>query len=156
MYLHGGVYLDLDMYVIRPIPLSFHNVLGLESAKMVNGAIMIFDKQSPFMAKAFTEAIKTHRPTIWPSIGPELLTRLTKSNKQVNVLPRHAFYPYDWYATAKCFVNTTDQRNFTKSYAVHLNTKVTSGYTKLRPGTVCADLLTKFCIFCDEDYMIAS
>merc|ERR1711865_1052573 len=67
----GGVYLDTDMYINKPLPISLINVLGtdenltripttLREPKGANGAIMIFEKGNAFLHAALSKIILSY------------------------------------------------------------------------------------------------
>lgn len=80
MEAHGGVYLDTDQHLVRPIPKSFVNVLGYQDPQewLVNGAAMIFTPHNPFVQDCIREAMRRllhgYDPTIWGIVGPDMLT----------------------------------------------------------------------------------
>ena len=157
LYLYGGVYLDTDMYVIKPLPLTLKNTVGYEdSYGTINGAIMIFDRKASFIRTAMRYALEHYSRGTWGCVGPVLLSKLYKEpyyNKQ----KKEAFYPYAFQETPQCFEKEGEKLldpRFEKTYSIHLNTKVTHNITMLKKGTVCADLMTSFCIFCDEKHYL--
>ena len=64
---YGGVYLDTDVIIMRPLKPDLHNCLGTEltgkyrEAKVLNGAILIFEKGSRFVWEAMHEFNSTYR-----------------------------------------------------------------------------------------------
>jgi hypothetical protein len=174
---HGGVYLDTDQHLIKPIPKSFTNVLGYQEKSderykdgFVNGAVMIFDRANPFIQGVIKEAINIvtnkYVPTEWSIIGPYLLTDKWKEREEnslthlpVQVVEPDFFYPYYWEVSNRCF-DERATRNFdpvynpitNNTYTVHLNTKITAHMDYTIPGTVCDSLFHDHCIYCDEIY----
>ncbi|MBV8402224.1 MAG: hypothetical protein JOZ17_26405, partial [Acetobacteraceae bacterium] len=80
---HGGWYADLDIVLLgKELPRN-KVYLAWESEKLVNGAVMTFPANSPFVSTAVEEAWKL-LPEAGPgaplskriSLGPELVTRL--------------------------------------------------------------------------------
>lgn len=174
---YGGVYLDTDMHLIRPIPKSFTNVMGYQDKSaerykdgFVNGATMIFEKANPFLQGVIREALDRilykYNPGEWSLVGPYLLTDKWKEREEkgwthlpVQVVEPDFFYPYYWEVTERCFTKNATAgfdpvRNpITKNtYSVHLNTKITSQIDHTTPGTLCDSLFHDHCIFCDEIY----
>lgn len=102
LFKHGGVYLDFDMILTRPLKLlrgreasrdhvsslnaslrGLHNALGIESfyngdprRPILNGAFMYFQRGSRFLWNCMQEYTDTYRPDLWGWNGPELLTRV--------------------------------------------------------------------------------
>jgi lactosylceramide 4-alpha-galactosyltransferase len=56
LFKHGGLYLDLDVIVLRPVLGFVRNTLGLESI-LANGAIMAFDRRHPFIADCIRDVV---------------------------------------------------------------------------------------------------
>ena len=82
LYLYGGIYLDTDMIVTKPLD-DDHlppNVIGMQDAntRSVNQAIMKFQPRNAFLATAINDFFRTFRPKIWGHNGPRLMTRLMK------------------------------------------------------------------------------
>lgn len=102
LFKHGGVYLDFDMILTRPLKLlsdreasrghalsadaslrGLHNAVGIESfhngdprRPILNGAFMYFQRGSRFLWNCMQEYAATYRPDLWGWNGPELLTRV--------------------------------------------------------------------------------
>ena len=155
LYLYGGVYLDTDMYVIKPLPITLKNTVGYEdNMGTINGAIMIFDRKASFIRTAFRYALEHYSRGTWGCVGPVLLSKLYKE-RDYNKQKKEVFYPYYFQDTPQCFNEVgeglTNNPRFNKTYSIHLNTKVTQHIETLRKNTVCADLMTNFCIFCREN-----
>jgi hypothetical protein len=173
----GGVYLDTDQHLIKPIPKSFTNVIGYQDKSaerykdgFVNGAVMIFEKANPFIQSVLQEAMRIviykYVPTEWSIIGPYLLTDKWKereekglTNVTIQVVEPEFFYPYYWEVSKRCFTELATPTYHPvynpiteNTYSVHLNTKVTGELDYTIPGTVCDSLFHDHCIFCDEIY----
>lgn len=173
---YGGVYLDTDVHVIKPFPRSLRNVLGYQDrlttkralklalTKKLNGAVMIFERSNLFLKKLIVEAInrlvRFYKPNDWGMLGPNLLSDVWRAHEKdsrhasnVKILDSDAFYPYTFGNAHDCFaasaVKTPVNRN---TYAVHLNTKVTSDFQAAAKGSYCDTMFRTFCIFCDEIY----
>lgn len=166
MLSEGGVYLDTDQYLVQPIPKSMKNVLGWQDIEfdMLNGAVMIFEKNNEFLRECFSTAIELaafkYNKDDWGIFGPNLLTA-TYRNKHhkhddiashITVLDHEAFYPYIFYEARHCFEKDATEFNpiTSDTFTVHLNTKMTQQYVSTIPGTVCDELFRIYCIFCDE------
>ena len=56
---HGGVTMDTDVHLIKPLPRSFLNIAGWtdESKTQIGGAIMAFEKGNPFLQSMLQDAI---------------------------------------------------------------------------------------------------
>lgn len=82
LYKFGGIYLDMDMLVSRPLN-SLHNTVGSEitvtGESRLNGAVLIFEKSSLFLKKCMEEFTKTYDETLPQYNGADLLTRVANS-----------------------------------------------------------------------------
>eukprot|EP00316_Scyphosphaera_apsteinii_P001767 CAMPEP_0119304030 /NCGR_PEP_ID=MMETSP1333-20130426/5363_1 /TAXON_ID=418940 /ORGANISM="Scyphosphaera apsteinii, Strain RCC1455" /LENGTH=290 /DNA_ID=CAMNT_0007306839 /DNA_START=145 /DNA_END=1017 /DNA_ORIENTATION=- len=101
IYREGGVYMDMDMLLVRPLRLALvpstlthppptgaasevlGNAIGIESyidgdtsRPILNGALLIFEPGSSFILSALHEFATTYKPELWGWNGPELLTRV--------------------------------------------------------------------------------
>ena len=78
LYTQGGVYMDTDVIVVKPLD-QLHNVAGFASnAKLVNNAVLIFDKGNSFLGDCINEYFSTFKTEVWDFNGPQLLTRVQK------------------------------------------------------------------------------
>lgn len=126
LYREGGVYLDSDVLLVRPLRLAgvpstlsspplergasstLHNSIGIEAFEgswfprpVLNGAILVFDAGSPFLWNAMHELATSYDPRLWGWNGPELLTRVYfqcafEGDSAVQIEPPEAFYPIYW------------------------------------------------------------
>ncbi|RXG53171.1 hypothetical protein Avbf_14019 [Armadillidium vulgare] len=60
LYKYGGIYLDMDVFVLKNLQKE-ENFAGLESQEKVNSAIMGFRKGHPFLNDCITEITKPLR-----------------------------------------------------------------------------------------------
>eukprot|EP00397_Hematodinium_sp_SG-2012_P054229 GEMP01065242.1.p1 GENE.GEMP01065242.1~~GEMP01065242.1.p1 ORF type:complete len:316 (+),score=24.23 GEMP01065242.1:210-1157(+) len=165
LYLYGGIYLDTDMIVVKPL-YGLKNVVGFESAGVVNNAVMIFDKKNVFLEECIREFLTTYREDLWSYNGPELVTRLVTgrvknmvcngsnaSSCQVTLLAQKSFYPMQYQEVEPMCFNaksngTSEMRKIIddESFVVHLNNKITGRQGKTRENTLCRYLLNAFCV----------
>jgi hypothetical protein len=157
MYTRGGIYIDTDIIIVKPLD-DLRNTVGLELPQKVNNAVQIFDQYHSFPASLLNEIFATFQPSIWGYNGPLAVTRVLKRivgcggafEKQnttlscpVNILPEAAFYPMKYqHVTNLCFNNDTDNSRMkakidslkakidSLSYMVHTNNKVTGNAWK--------------------------
>ncbi|GAB6027501.1 Lactosylceramide 4-alpha-galactosyltransferase [Chamberlinius hualienensis] len=136
---NGGIYLDTDAIVLRSMS-ELCNVIGLETLYKVNGAVLVFDKQSPFLKRCMNKFEINFNPFIWGTEGPSLLTETViktcnlKSESELyhmvskdytceglGVLPWHSFYPLPWPMWPKLFSVVYEfQQDLSCSYTLHL------------------------------------
>eukprot|EP00873_Tetraselmis_striata_P004465 jgi/Tetstr1/424729/TSEL_015247.t1 len=167
LYKYGGVYLDTDVIVMRDLG-SLRNCLGTElagsqgEAKILNGAVLAFDRGSPFIWEGMVEFNTTYRIDSWGWNGPELVTRVASRfprGPELRILPTIAFYPIHWAKVKRYFTleNMEDQHRVWQrmeagTYLFHYWNKVT---VKLTPekGSLMYKVLNNYCLFCDETGM---
>ncbi|KAK4564326.1 hypothetical protein RGQ29_006408 [Quercus rubra] len=80
LYKYGGIYLDSDIIVLRPLSL-LNNSVGMEdhlAGSSLNGAVMAFRKQSPFIMECLKEFYMTYDDTQLRWNGADLLTRVSR------------------------------------------------------------------------------
>ncbi|KAG6581522.1 hypothetical protein SDJN03_21524, partial [Cucurbita argyrosperma subsp. sororia] len=103
LYKYGGIYLDSDIVVLKPLS-SLQNSVGMEdqlAGSSLNGAIMVFRRHSPFIMECLKEYYSTYDDRSFRWNGAELLTRVAKRfSKEVpieqfelNVQPSFVFFP---------------------------------------------------------------
>ncbi|XP_078428723.1 alpha 1,4-glycosyltransferase family protein [Wolffia australiana] len=106
LYKYGGVYLDWDVIVLKPLS-SLKNSVGVENEingyPVLNGAVMAFDKHSPFLMECMKELHTTYDSNNPSWNGVQLLTRVVrrlsgnpeKLQKEfpLNLEPTHKFFP---------------------------------------------------------------
>ncbi|CAK9206355.1 unnamed protein product [Sphagnum troendelagicum] len=77
LYKYGGVYMDMDVIVLKPLD-SLCNTVGSEifanGEVCLNGAIMAFNKSSPFLRQCVEEFTATYNDTLLEWNGAELVT----------------------------------------------------------------------------------
>lgn len=116
LYEHGGIYLDTDLQVIRPLdPLLAEDCFfgfqrEADHADLVNNAIIGVRPRHWFIKKLIDRLTGTFDGTEKASLSaPTLLTQLLleeglvprdtgeiQAVKGIRVFPREYFYPYDW------------------------------------------------------------
>lgn len=172
MYTRGGIYLDLDFIILRPMNNIGDNVVGKQREDSINNAVLKFKKGHNYIEKALYNLLTGFMPFSWGYQGPKLLTRTMRKDFRScrwlepgregvvasTVCPVHVkgvdvFYPWNWKATDKiCYgmsSNDTiaqDWKNILESttVAVHLTGK--KKYLPTKPDTLCRFLKNKFCI----------
>lgn len=114
----GGVYLDTDMLIVKPLDPLLQNscVLGEEAPGVISAGMIAAIPHHPFIkeCKEFYDT-KSHELVTIPRALTEVY-RLHEEKKGLLVLPPPAFYPFD-AATINKFHG---QRMGTETYGVHL------------------------------------
>ena len=148
----GGAYLDFDMLLLRPLTL-FHNCfaaqkdenseLTKDDSDPYNFAVAKFEAKHPFLTEVMQNVSRVYNPSIWPCVGPRLITSMVHEwtlrgkvefhkelpreaisnyTASVHVFPHPFFYPFYWKSGASLV-----QRNETsrKLYNQLVSTAVT-------------------------------
>lgn len=173
LYTRGGIYMDLDSILVRQMHTLGNNVIGKQSEKSINGAVLKFQKGNIFLEKALENMFNEFVPYKWGYQGPKLMTRtLSKDFRQckwrepvsregvknatacpVDVMGVDAFYPLHFAETDKiCYdssINDTIVQEWkrvldTNTYAAHITGKKKHMVTK--PGTLCRWIKNAFCV----------
>lgn len=152
LYEEGGAYVDCDVVLTRPFS-SLRNVLGYQSARGVNGAVLIFDRHNEYLRECVRDFVRNYEPLTWSANGPNLLTRQLENFHDrpalVRALPQAAFYAFGKGKTLHrdCFAGAPRKglRRLIRqeSYAVHLNGRWVSQSVP-DADSVCAELLSRF------------
>ena len=80
--------MDTDVIVVKPLD-QLHNVVGFaQNDKLVNNAVLIFDKGNSFLADCINEYFSTFKTEVWGFNGPQLLTRVLKREPYNTCLDR--------------------------------------------------------------------
>ncbi|XP_039054131.1 uncharacterized protein At4g19900-like [Hibiscus syriacus] len=120
LYKYGGIYLDSDIIVLKPL-LALNNSVGQEDqGSSLNGALMAFRKHSPFIMECLKEFYLTYDDTQLRGNGADLLSRVAKrflnkknviSIKQtdLNVQPSSVFFPISSRHITRYFVAPTTE-----------------------------------------------
>ncbi|KAL8167963.1 hypothetical protein V2J09_009462 [Rumex salicifolius] len=170
LYKYGGVYLDADVIVLRPIS-SLKNTVGMEDIAAnspLNGAVMAFRKNSPFIEECLLEFYASYDDTLLRWNGADLLTRVagnfsaTKnaSSKQLELKVQHKsrFFPISSQHIARYLkAPATDVEKahqdalfgkiLNESYTFHLWDSVTSAIVP-DPDSLVARVINHHCIRC--------
>ena len=170
LYQHGGIYIDTDIIVVRPLNSLPVNIAGVQDRQStahgsVNSAFLYFQKGNQFLEACLKEFAGHYDGKRWGQTGPSLITRVyhasTWSEDAVHIVDYKKFYMYPWREVKKCFTDVKgDSFDMqmkileTEAYVVHLNSKITGAKgvkgNSLKNGTVCKHLLNSYCVLCDE------
>ncbi|KAG8494602.1 hypothetical protein CXB51_011960 [Gossypium anomalum] len=170
LYKYGGIYLDSDIIVLKPL-LTLNNSVGLEDqGSSLNGALMAFRKESPFIMECLNEFYLTFDDTRLRWNGADLLSRVAKrfSNEknisikqpELNVQPSAVFFPISSQHIIRYFVSPTTEseklqqdalfnRILTESVTFHFWNSLTSALIP-EPKSLVARLINHPCIHCSE------
>ncbi len=103
----GGIYLDIDSYVLRDLePLrrtGFENVVGRQKNTQICPAVILSAPGNKMMEAYQALQHTVFDPGRWALHATDLLTRLAEDfqmpDHQVLILPHNTFFPFDWVAT---------------------------------------------------------
>ena len=170
LYTYGGIYMDTDIILVKPVDTLKMNTIAWEDDKMnlLNGAFAKFEKGNLFLETCLKELVKNYRADLWGQNCPKLLTRIYRgavwSSNVVNVIDYRYFYMIPGFdMNAQCFFQTegaTFEENMktlkSNAYVVHTNGKISGtigiGGNSLKNGTICKHLLNSYCVLCDHVY----
>lgn len=172
LYKYGGVYLDADVVVLRPLS-SLHNAIGAQAVDAVTGdwmrlnnAVMVFDRGHPMLREFIAEFATTFDGSKWGHNGPYLVSRVAARVRHrmpelgVTVLPPRAFYPVDWNKIGGLFVAPKDGKGERwvkakmdnikgESFGIHLWNRE-SRSLEMEEGSVLGRLISDGCLFCNS------
>ncbi|KAK6284142.1 hypothetical protein POUND7_003094 [Theobroma cacao] len=164
LYKYGGIYLDADIIVLKPL-LALNNSIGLEdqlAGSSLNGALMAFRKQSPFIMECLKEFYLTYDYTQLRWNGADLLSRVAKrflnNQRELNVWPSFVFVPISSQHITRYFVapttetdkaqqDTLFQKILAESVTFHFWNSLTSALIP-EPESLVTRLIDYHCIHC--------
>lgn len=149
VYKLGGVYLDIDVIVMRPLDSLPPCVCQspVENGDMVSNAFLAFHRGDPFLLHLMRTVRSVYRPQEWSSIGPKLLRLVTLERcgaQQVKellgrrcggddtgftVLPHWMFLPVPFDRWEAFFVANASREAWlmsSASYVMHVYNKMSS------------------------------
>ncbi|KAG6395880.1 hypothetical protein SASPL_142013 [Salvia splendens] len=176
IYKYGGIYLDSDIVMLKPLP-ELNNTVVYEdglSGKTLNGAVMVFRKHSPFVLSCLEEFYTSYDDAQLRWNGADLLTRVANQffsnegiadvNDELLLQPASVFFPFDsntisrfssaYFTAPRTEIEKHDQDDlFNKimhqSVTVHLWNSPTSALIP-ESGSLVFRLLNQFCIHCTD------
>uniref|UniRef100_A0A0E0ED83 Alpha 1,4-glycosyltransferase domain-containing protein n=1 Tax=Oryza meridionalis TaxID=40149 RepID=A0A0E0ED83_9ORYZ len=125
LYKYGGIYLDSDVVVLKPLN-TLRNSIGVVKQVSENssfsGAVLAFEKNSPFLAECLKEFHSTYDDKLLQWNGAELMTRVIRNmsgkadensgHLSIKFEPFVAFYPISSTDITRYFseADSTDER----------------------------------------------
>lgn len=94
LYHHGGIYLDSDMQMFRPLDtlLEHRAFAAWEDGSVIPDAVLGFEAHHPALTAMISDAITLLPHGAWES-GPGVTTRNLQGRNDVTLLPPVTFYP---------------------------------------------------------------
>lgn len=172
LYKYGGIYLDSDIIVLRPLS-SFGNTVGLEDLRAgnsLNGAVMFFRKHSPFIMECLTEFYSTYDDAHLRWNGADLLTRVAKNytrkmnfsddERELKLQHSSVFFPISrdniirYFSapeteTERAEQNELFQKILNESFVFHFWNSLTSALVP-EPESLVARIINQYCIRCTD------
>lgn len=125
LYNHGGVYLDTDMELIKPLDdnLMLNKCfLGEESEGVVSGGIIAAEKSCEFIKLCIEEMERLHsigqKYTTIPKIITSVYKKIDDSIKPT-VYSKEFFYPYNPYDNSQPIKQLMHKNIKNNTYAIH-------------------------------------
>ncbi|KAL9287459.1 hypothetical protein AtEden1_Chr4g0296471 [Arabidopsis thaliana] len=172
LYKYGGVYLDSDVIVLGSLS-SLRNTIGMEdqvAGESLNGAVMSFEKKSPFLLECLNEYYLTYDDKCLRCNGADLLNRVAKrflngknrrmNQQELNIRPSSVFFPINSQQITNYFAYPAieDERSqqdesfkkiLNESLTFHFWNSVTSSLIP-EPESLVAKFLDHSCIRCSD------
>ncbi|XP_067125780.1 lactosylceramide 4-alpha-galactosyltransferase-like [Centruroides vittatus] len=161
----GGMYLDLDIVVLRPV-YAIKNFIIMQDKAYVNNAIFRFDQWHNFLYRCLLNFQKNYNETVWGSTGPNLFTKIVKDyckieslkrlsakNCDMDVLPEYAAFPIHYSKWQDYFrPPTSSLLNILKeSFAIHVWNNLSKNETiQIGTGSVYETAMKENCPFIYE------
>ncbi|KAK6150219.1 hypothetical protein DH2020_017744 [Rehmannia glutinosa] len=172
LYKYGGIYLDSDILVLKPLS-ELNNTVGFEeepAGKTLNGAVMAFKKHSPFIMSCLAEFYASYDDNKLRWNGADLLTRVADkflSDKDIpdtgielSLQPSSAFFPIGHNTISRYFtapgteIEKREQDHIfnkilNQSVTVHFWNSLTSALIPESESLVFR-FLNRYCIHCSD------
>ncbi|KAL5197907.1 hypothetical protein ABZP36_001419 [Zizania latifolia] len=171
LYKYGGIYLDSDVVVLKPLN-ALQNSIGVVEQVSGNssfsGAVLAFEKHSPFLAECLKEFYSTYDDKLLQWNGAELMTRVIRNisgkadqnsgHLDIKFEPSIAFYPISSTDITRYFSeadNTVERaqhdalfsRIINDSTTFHLWNSITSSLVPESKSLV-ERILNHYCLHC--------
>ncbi|XP_020256653.1 uncharacterized protein At4g19900, partial [Asparagus officinalis] len=173
LYKYGGVYLDSDVIVLKPL-YSLKNTVGIERQMdgnpIFNGAVMAFDKGSPFLMECLEEFYSTYDDARLHWNGAGLLTRVINRlngkgvkffrHVDIKMEPPSSFFPISSENILRYFAEATGEiersqgenmfaKILNESTAFHFWNGLTTALVP-EPNSLVDRLLNHNCLYCHD------
>ncbi|XP_054931793.1 lactosylceramide 4-alpha-galactosyltransferase-like [Dermacentor andersoni] len=150
LWKHGGIYLDLDIIVLKELS-ELSNSVMFEVTGQLTNSVLCFDKAHPFIGEALKRCSEEYDTVRWGSCGPSLLGRIYHSwrnaRKVVRFRERDTFFAVG-YDTWMSFFEPSKTgwvfETVSNSYGVHLWNKLSHGVRVVVGSGSALDVLARF------------
>ncbi|XP_037574962.1 lactosylceramide 4-alpha-galactosyltransferase isoform X1 [Dermacentor silvarum] len=166
LYKRGGVYLDIDVIVMRSLD-SLPPCVSqspVENGDMVSNGFLAFRRGDPFLLYLMLRAREVYKPEEWNSIGPQLLRRVTLARCGVRevkallgrrcggdtgftVIPHWMFLPVPYDRWQSFFLANASREAWlmsSASYVMHVYNKMSSKAPAV-PGSAYRQAAETYC-----------
>ncbi|XP_077523515.1 lactosylceramide 4-alpha-galactosyltransferase-like [Amblyomma americanum] len=166
LYNRGGVYLDIDVVVMRPLYClpSFVCQSPAWRGDLVSNGFLGFHRGDPFLLKLMNHTSRAYQPNKWSSIGPRLLRDVTlaycgkRSVKELvgrrcgadadfTVLSHRKFLPVRYDSSARFLAANASKEVWhicNDSYVMHVYSRTTSKMPS-EPGSAYRQAAKAYC-----------
>lgn len=126
LWRYGGIYLDFDMLLLRPLTFFYNSFASqkdmsdkvtMDDSDPYNFAVAVFGAHHPFLKEVMQNVSYVYDPTLWPCVGPRLITsfvndwnargkaifhselpkaEMNRDQKLIHIFPHPFFYPLYW------------------------------------------------------------
>ncbi|KAG8099641.1 hypothetical protein GUJ93_ZPchr0013g34302 [Zizania palustris] len=171
LYKYGGIYLDSDVVVLKPLN-ALRNSIGVveqfSGNSSFSGAVLAFEKHSPFLEECLKEFYSTYDNKLLQWNGAELMTRVirnmsgkadqNKGHLDIKFEPSIAFYPISsaditrYFSEADSTVERAQHdalfsRILNDSTTFHLWNSITSSLVP-QSNSLVERILNHYCLHC--------
>jgi hypothetical protein len=163
LYLHGGLYLDTDLFVLRNLfelqqGREHSGLVGLQGPGSLNNAVLSFSPENPFVLLALQAFFKEFNGEVWGHNGPDRLTgtwamclrQPPSCEPWLSIYPQETFYSVSYKDVSVLFEmpGLDFDRMFSKlcprAYTVHLWNHFSKDMS-LVPDTFMWGLASRYC-----------
>lgn len=170
LYRYGGIYLDSDVIVLKPLK-SLQNCIGtvkqVSRDSSFSGAVLVLEKQSPFLVECLNEFYSTYDDTLLQWNGAELMTRVIRNHSDsdqdrghlaIKLEPSVIFYPINSTDITRYFSVPDNEveraqhdalfsRIVNDSTTFHLWNSITSSLVP-ESNSLVERILNRYCLHC--------
>lgn len=150
LWKHGGIYLDLDIIVLKELS-ELSNSVMFEVTGQLTNSVLYFDKAHPFIGEALKRCAEEYDAVRWGSCGPSLLTHIYNSwsngRNVVRFRERDTFFAVGYDTWMSFFEPSKTGWVFdtvSNSYGVHLWNKLSHGVRVVVGSGSALDVLARF------------
>lgn len=169
LWKYGGIYLDLDVIVVKPLSSLPKNFAGAESLQSLGSSVLAFDSDSSghkISTHCLLDLQNNFNGQKWGHNGPGVISRVASEfcvatnvteilesscAANLKIFPPQTFYPIHWTNSSDFFKESTEEsaeKLVEDSYVVHVWNKMTSDkqiHVDTDKNVLYSILARKFC-----------